>query len=70
MSRTPPPKRRGRPRGATPPLRTLTIRLDPDTEAALLKLEAALGPGVKGARSDAVRNAILREAARLDGAQP
>lgn len=47
---------------------TITFRcVDAETLAALARIEAALGPGVVGARSAAIRRAILNEAARLDG---
>ena len=59
----------GRPKGDAPPLQLVTFRADPAVLAALDKLAAAIpvdGYVASGARSVAIRRALLDAAARLD----
>lgn len=43
----------------------VNVRLDDEAIAALEKIQIALGPGIHGLTSAAVRRALINEAARL-----
>jgi hypothetical protein len=49
---------------------TITFKSDPASFEALLRLEAAAGPGLLRPRSGIIRGAIISAAARLDGKVP